>query len=291
MKIHHGTKRAQSTTKGFLLSLVSLILTFGCSRNDYSSPPPPSRKATSVKSASEGAKPSQTPRPGDENVTPPGFLQAGKSLDLYVIMDKSGSLFKDPMSPLPGTGSDPNCKRFDGLLDLVDSLKTKLKANEEVRLTVVTFAEKRTLLGSLENVLKLSRDDVSNKFRFGTCNTPDGTTNYAEGIEGILSEFAKNSARKKLDLESVVFFSDGAAKDDENTLRAAIDKLNNTFPRRTYGVLLGQTNDTCSLTGATGSKLSTADCMALVVGADLSKVLKVGDANGLSEALSGLINK
>lgn len=225
---------------------------------------------------------------------PPPFVQIGKSLDLYVIMDKSGSLYIDPSTPdVMNSGSDVSCKRFDALLKLVDTLRGKLTQGEMVRLSLVTFSREGAQLGTLNNVINLSRQTIDSKFRAGVCDKPDyETTNYERGISLALDSYANNKAQKKLDVESIVFFSDGAAK-DENTqvLENSIARLNSVFPRRIYGVLLGNTSDKCVLKDAAGRNLQTRDCMMRVVGNESAKLLSVDDASGLEAAWVSLVGK
>lgn len=230
---------------------------------------------------------------GPGNLTDRGFAEAGRSLDLYVVMDKSGSLYVDPVTQRMNTGSDPNCKRFDALLALVDSLRGKLKSNEQVRMTLVTFSKNAKALGTIDGVLMQSRDQISSKFRAGVCENPDyDTTNYERGISVALQEHAANLSTGKLDLESVVFFSDGAAKDrDTGLLEQAIRRLNSAFPSRIYGVLLGQTSDRCVLKDSAGQFLQTSECMLKVVGNVPEKLFGVDDANGLAAAWADLVNK
>jgi hypothetical protein len=232
--------------------------------------------------------------PQPANTPEPGFAKAGKSLDLYVIMDKSGSLYVDPTTQKMGSGSDVECKRFDALLQLVDSLKTKLNSNEQVRLTVVTFSKDAQPLGSLDQVLSLQRQQIIEKFRAGVCDNPDyDTTNYERGISSALQSHSANTNRKKLDLESVVFFSDGAARDtDSRKLEEAVTQLNTRFQGRIYGVLLGRTQDKCVLKdAATGRSLQTGECMLKVVGNAPARLLSVDDAGELAAAWADLVNK
>ncbi|NBW83444.1 VWA domain-containing protein, partial [bacterium] len=174
----------------------------------------PSCSDSSFKSDAGGPPAATGPAKGDKSPTEsgnnnqPGFAAAGKTLDLYVIMDKSGSLYIDPSTQRPDSGSDVACKRFDAMLDLVDSLRTKLKSNEEVRLTVVTFSKSARNLGTINSLLLQKRSDVNSKFRAGVCDNPDyDTTNYERGISVALQSHEDNLRQKKLDLESVVFFS------------------------------------------------------------------------------------
>lgn len=222
-----------------------------------------------------------------------GFAVAGKTLDLYLIMDNSGSLYVDPQNQRAGSGSDVECKRFDAVLDLVDSLRTKLKSSEEVRMTVVTFGKSALRLGTIDKLLSQSKEALRAQFRSGVCNSSSlETTNYERGISVALQSHDQNVSQKKLDLKSVVFFSDGAAKDrDTQALEASIERLNQTFKSRVYGVLLGRTTDKCVLRGPQGQNLQTKECMLKVVGNDTDKLLNVNDASGLSAAWANLVNK
>ncbi len=265
----------------------------------------PSCSDSSFKSAAGGPQPpgadgnkspaedGNNPQPGDQK-TEPGFAKSGKSLDIYVIMDKSGSLYVDPVTQKLNSGSDVACKRFDALLQLVDSLRTKLNSDEPVRLTVVTFSKQANVLGSMEQLLSQSRQQVTAKFRAGVCDNPDyDTTNYERGISATLMTHQSNIATKKMDMESIVFFSDGAARDsDTRILEESISRLNTTFPNRIYGVLLGKTQDKCVLKdAANGRSLQTSECMLKVIGNTPARLISVDDASGLSAAWADLVNR
>lgn len=221
-----------------------------------------------------------------------GFAQAGKSLDLYVIMDRSGSLFVDPKTMTKNSGSDPQCKRFDAFLALVEALKVKLKQGEQVRVNVVAFNEEDFHLPPSENILALSRNEIESLYRSGVCDDKKirGTL-YAKGINKALTVYQQQIQQKKLPVESVLFFSDGAARDEVADLREAIDQLNAKFPQRVYGVLLGQTTDQCSLRTPERIPLTTRECMLEVTGNAPDKLLQVDNADGLVAALTGLVNK
>jgi hypothetical protein len=230
---------------------------------------------------------------GQKPKAAPEFFSAGKSLDLHVIMDKSGSLWVDPKNPtLMSSGSDPNCKRLDALLDLVDGLRTKLNKGEFVRLTVVTFGNGSAVVGSIPDLLKETREAINNKLRPGVCEFPGQleTTNYAKGITASLAKLRELRMLKKLDVETNLFFSDGAAKDRPDELEIAINQLNSEFPKRVFGVLLGSTSDNCKLT-KDGRALSTIECLVKVAGDATDKVIQSNDAAGLSAAMTSLLEK
>lgn len=220
------------------------------------------------------------------------FFKPGNSLDLYIIMDKSGSLFRDPSTPFTeNTGSDPQCKRFDALLDMVDTLRTVAIQKEEVRLSVVTFGNKSRTLGTLDNILASTRAQIDERLREGICEFRGiESTYYAKGISASLSQHVANKATKKLDLESVLFFSDGAAKDAPEELREQIARLNSSFPNRVFGILLGNTSDKCSLSHDANKPLSTTDCLFEVVGKAEQRLIKAADAAGLSNAMKSLLS-
>lgn len=281
-------KRTYSKALGSL-AVMSISLITSCSNGNF-------------KSTEKETKPDQTSRAGQESTqagkaVSPGseFAQAGKSLDLYIVMDKSGSLWADPSSDSKtiGTGSDPSCKRMDALLDLVAALRTKLKSGERVRINVATFGNKGKSLGSFDNVLGKSNKEIETNFRSGICDFPGQleSTKYAQGIKVALNDYAMNKAAGKFDLETTLFFSDGAAKDSPEELTDAINKLNATFPKRVYGILLGKTSDICTLEDNSGKNLSTEECLREVVGKDTNKVIQATDAAGLSAAMTSLLQK
>lgn len=268
------------------------LLFSSCSSGEFSQTTPGSPRKNPTKSGTEGAgsvQDAKSKRSGNAE----GFAQAGKSLDLYVIMDKSGSLYVDPTTrSMPNSGSDPQCKRFDAFLALTEALKGKMKQGEQVRVSIVVFNDGVEALETTENILSLDRAAIETRYKSGVCDIQDlKGTQYAVGINKALEEFLRLSSSKKLPLESVLFFSDGAARDDENPLRQAIAQLNSTFPQRVYGVLLGQTSDKCQLRSSTGTQLSTTECMLEVTGKSTERLLQVDKADGLVNALTGLVNK
>ncbi|MBM3380881.1 MAG: VWA domain-containing protein [Betaproteobacteria bacterium] len=282
-----------------LTAMLGTQIAVSCSTADYGSAGDPAPKKTNAKAAPEsttggsgGAK-GENAAPQPKSKASPEFFSSGKSLDLHVIMDKSGSLWVDPnMSTVMGSGSDPECKRMDALLDLIDGLKAKLTKGEFVRLTVVTFSNGSAAVGSLPDVLKESRSSIDQKLRPGVCTFPGQleTTNYAEGISESLSELRRLRATKKLEVETSLFFSDGAAKDSPTRLLDAISELNAEFPKRIFGILLGNTSDQCTLSEG-ARRLSTIECLRKVVGNANEKVVQSDDAAGLSAAMTSLLEK
>lgn len=233
------------------------------------------------------------------------FLQEGKSLDLYVIMDKSESLYPNPGGVFringikqkidPDPGSDPNCKRLDALLDMVDAIRNRLTKGERVRMNVVTFGNDSKNLITFDKLLSLQRAEIQAKLETGLCSANEEIqlTMYAKGIDASLQNYAVNTVQAKLDVETVLFFSDGAAKDEENILRKSILDLNLKFKTRIFGILLGSTTDDCSLKKTIFSQtpMSTRECMEEVVGQVPGRVIQVDDAAGLSNAMVSLLKK
>jgi hypothetical protein len=298
----------------FFLSLFFLV---NCSNeiNSFSKtkveqPLPPKTNPETI-----GTKATPPPATGE-------FFQAGRSLDLYVILDNSGSLYRDsstsvlltpgrpailgipgiptipvvqnglPQVPQQKSGSDPDCKRLSALLDMIDALRAKASAQEEVRLNVVTFGSGGKYLGSFDSVLKEKREKLGAKLQREVCeNNNYESTMYTAGINYTLAVLKSNKTKRKLDLETVLFFSDGAAKDDEDSLRESIIKLNKEFPKRIYGVLLGETPDHCNLTADNNKQLTTKECLTAVAGNDPDKVLSASDASQLSERMISLLEK
>lgn len=231
------------------------------------------------------------------------FFQAGKSLDLYVVLDKSASLFhakttiKDTQAFDRSLGSDPDCKRFDALKFLIMSLDEKFKGDEQLRLTVVTFSDDASSLGKYENVLDDTENNINN-LRLGVCEMPPGLepytgkTKYSKGISRILEIQKENIKKSELDLQTLLFFSDGAPNDDEVELRGSLNRLREVFPKRVFGVLLGSPPDKCSLTKADGTqKKTTIECMLEVVDFNPKRLRQAGNAEQLLTEMGSLIEK
>lgn len=139
---------------------------------------------------------------------------------------------------------------------------------------------------------KSLNSEIEAKFRPGICDYPGRqSTKYAQGMKIALNDYAKNKGAGKFDLETTLFFSDGAAKDSPQELTDAINKLNSAFPKRVYGILLGKTSDVCTLEDNSGKNLSTEECLLEVVGKDPNKVIQATDAAGLSAAMTSLLQK
>jgi hypothetical protein len=280
-------KRTLSTALSSL-AVMSISLIASCSNGNFKSSEKETKPDPTSRAGQESTQAGKAVSPGSE------FAQAGKSLDLYIVMDKSGSLWVDPSSDSKtiGSGSDPSCKRMDALLDLLAALRTKLKSGERVRINVVTFGDNGESLGSFDNVVSKLNSEIEAKFRPGICDYPGRqSTKYAQGIKIALNDYAKNKGAGKFDLETTLFFSDGAAKDSPQELTDAINKLNSTFPKRVYGILLGKTSDVCTLEDNSGKNLSTEECLREVVGKDPNKVIQATDAAGLSAAMTSLLQK
>ena len=281
-------KRTLSTALSSL-AVMSVSLIASCSNGNFTSSEKETKPDQTSRAGSESTQAGKAVSPGSE------FAQAGKSLDLYIVMDKSGSLWVDPTSPLRniGSGSDPSCKRMDALLDLLAALRTKLKSGERVRINIATFGNKGESLGSFDNILGKSNKEIESNFRGGICDFPGQleSTKYAQGIKIALNDYTNNKGAGKFDLETTLFFSDGAAKDSPQELTDAINKLNSTFPKRVYGILLGKTSDVCALQDNSGKNLSTEECLREVVGKDPNKVIQATDAAGLSAAMTSLLQK
>lgn len=254
------------------------------------------KKFEGDQSAQDGPKASEKPGEFDASEK---FLPTGKSLDLYVVMDNSTSLFSIPTSGQAGT--DPSCKRFDALMDLIDEMRKKQTAGKAVRLSVVRFATQADDVYFDESVLEKTRDQLSEKLRGPLCfdgdRSPAPVTNYNRAISLALQKKNSLVLSKKMDVESVLFFSDGAANyGEEGELRKLIDDLNKSFPRRVWGLILGnakildaQRQNECILRRAGGSKLSAKECMEILVGSDLGKLIQVDSASELSSKLTELL--
>jgi len=280
-------KITNSNARGSL-AVMTVSLIASCSNGNFTSPEKETKPDQTSRAGSESTQAGKAVSPGSE------FAPAGKSLDLYIVMDKSGSLWVDPTPPSSiGSGSDPSCKRMDALLDLLAALRTKLKSGERVRINIATFGNKGKSLGSFDNVLGKSNKEIESNFRDGICGFPGEleSTNYAQGIKIALNDYSNNKGAGKFNLETTLFFSDGAAKDSRQDLTDAINKLNSTFPNRVYGILLGKTSDVCELEDNSGKNLSTEECLLEVVGKDPNKVIQATDAAGLSAAMTSLLQK
>ena len=219
------------------------------------------------------------------------FFKKGQSLDLYVVMDKSGSLWEY----LGSVGSDPECLRLNALLDLVEGLRGQLNQKEQVRLNVITFGTVATPVGNISDSLSMTRAELELRLRSAICEPPppfDRSTIYASALDLISAQLGEQRGIKKLDVETAIFFSDGAAKDmRESELRESIAKFNASFPKRAYGVLLGETVDRCNIRDASGERLSTIDCIGEVVGGDQTRVVQAANAAKLSETMIQLLKK
>ncbi|MEY2988373.1 MAG: hypothetical protein RJB13_1894 [Pseudomonadota bacterium] len=224
------------------------------------------------------------------------FFKKGQSLDLYIVMDKSGSLWEyrsndDKKFP----GSDPQCLRLLALVDLIEKLGAELNNGEEVRLNVVTFGSFATNVGSIRNPASMGRENLASVLKDDICSKPNKEnrdTIYSKALEKISLTLSEQRKVEKMDVETAIFFSDGAAR-DENTddLKNAIAEFNSAFPNRAYGVLLGNTEDKCKITNAAGQELTTTECITEVVGGDPNRVVQSANAAKLSETMIQLLSK
>lgn len=267
------------------LNILALTLTSCSSETDYGATskinPNPNKSVSSAEQADANSK----------SASAGEFFKKGQSLDLYVVMDKSGSLW--------GGGkvkaSDPNCLRLNALLDLIDGLRSQLTQKELVRLNMITFGTMATRVGTVQDTLNTGREELDSMLRSAVCEKPslfNSNTIYSSALELISDELKAQRTIKKLDVETAIFFSDGAAKDpEESELRASIKTFNESFPKRSFGVLLGKTNDVCNIKKDDGEKLSTVECITEVVGGDEQRIVQSADATQLSETMIQLLKK
>ncbi|NBW82944.1 VWA domain-containing protein, partial [bacterium] len=169
------------------------------------------------------------PPPEDASGNPPGnkIAVAGSSLDLYAIIDVSGSLNQN----------DPSCTRLAALKAFFSDLRKVLGTNPDARLSLTIFSSTATFIGTDNGFLQLSDNEFDDKYRRYICQA-NGNTNISQAFN-LTREKAlpliQNSPKK---VASVLIFTDGFPTDMPLPIAAAA-QLRDVFPNRVFGILLG----------------------------------------------------
>ncbi|MFZ9521229.1 MAG: vWA domain-containing protein [Silvanigrellaceae bacterium] len=276
---------------------ISLILLMNfatsCGESSYISGGPDNSGGKNVSADAEGAgkngKASAAPEAIGNKIAAPG-----QSLDLYAIVDISGSLGK----------TDPNCTRFEALKTFFKELKTTLGENTDARLTLTVFSSQARFVGTDEGFLKFSDAEIDAKYRPSIC-VSSGSTNISRAFaltKDAAVGLMKTSPKK---VSSVLVFSDGMPTDMPLPIDAAA-QLRSVFPDRVFGVLLGEVNVSGSPTSGgvitvggitvvtgpttgTGSVTASPEAFMNQVTDSPDRVRRVNKATDLASALSSFL--
>jgi hypothetical protein len=274
---------------------LTLLVSFmtSCGDSSYSSSAPDNSKgkigAANAEGTGKNGKTSAAGESAGNKIAAPGM-----SLDLYAIVDISGSLKR----------TDPNCTRFEALKTFFKELKTTLGDNPDARLSLTVFSSEASFVGTDDSFLKLSDAELDAKYRPSICRA-EGNTNISKAFNLTKSaaQNLMNSSPKKV--SSVLVFTDGMPTDMPQPIDAAA-QLRSVFPDRVFGVLLGDvgvssiptsggivivsggTVVTSPTTGSGGLMTSPETFMNEVTGS-VERVRRVGKATDLAAALSSFL--
>ncbi|NBW82681.1 VWA domain-containing protein, partial [bacterium] len=209
------------TALGLMLSLMT-----SCGDASYSSSGPENPKGKTGAANAEGVGKNNKTTATGEGVGNK-IAAAGMSLDLYAIVDISGSLNR----------TDRNCTRFEALKTFFKELKTTLGENPDARLSLTVFSSQATFVGTDDSFLKLSDAELDAKYRSTICLS-NGDTNISKAFtmtKDVAENLIRTSPKK---VSSVLIFTDGMPTDMPQPIDAAA-LLRSVFPDRVFGVLLG----------------------------------------------------
>lgn len=177
------------------------------------------------------------------------LFEEKKSLDLYTLFDVSGSLSTTSQTV---TATDPECKRWPAFLGLLTKITQSMDKTKQLRLTLVTFSDhasaKETITISMHDFNQSSfTSRVESVYKSSVC-TSEGSTNPHEGFLKIKELYQANVAKFKLELESLIFFSDGIPSFGSkwpslDMIKGSASQIRGIFGARAYSILLGNRFD------------------------------------------------
>lgn len=205
------------------------------------------------------------------------LAQKGKSLDLYFIIDVSGSLSR----------TDPDCDRLDALLDFKSELTKYLGDTEDVRASFVRFNDKARFMGTIDDYLGLSKSDFKDKFKDDICDD-EGKTNTADAFEETVDKYNDLKSSPK-DTRSAILFTDGMPTKGEDQLDRRIDEMKDVFGKKIFSVLLWDDSAASSgIFSALGSKDKAQKFLKKATGSS-DRVKSVDDPSGIGKAIADFL--
>jgi hypothetical protein len=197
------------------------------------------------------------------------FAIKGKSLDVYFVIDASGSLQKN----------DPGCLRFAAFQLFQEELKKLLGPTGDVRASVILFANSARLLSTQNDYLKLTTEEITSLYKSSICSNSSGT-NATAALNLTASTAQQLQALGKKEVSSALFFTDGRPSGGlTSELTKASDSIKATFPSHVYGLLLNKTTD---------NDATPLDFIISVAGSK-DRVRSTLDPNGLSASILSFI--
>lgn len=163
---------------------------------------------------------------GDQTTGADTIAAVGRSLDLYLVMDKSGSL----------EDNDRDCLRFEALSSFKKELRTFLGENGDVRASIIQFSERGSFLATIDNFLSISPESFAADFRRDICES-DGHTNPSDAFDITLSTFSSLKENPK-DMASVLFFTDGLPNRRTDVLPQKVNEMKAAFGEKIFSILL-----------------------------------------------------
>lgn len=285
----------------FSTGLLTILLTIGCSDTEFNSK---QMKRNVSEAASNDGDANGTYRDGYDNLGGDGksdalgsdsgmgnsstggdgsdtsslgvdsgsLAEKGKSLDLYFMVDVSGSL----------KGTDPDCDRWDAILDFKKELTDFLGIDGDVRTTFIKFSDKAKHFGTINDWLGMSDGDFKNDYKSDICDR-SGNTNTSDALEETVNEY-KNLKSDPKDVHSALLFTDGIPTKGKDQLDKRIDELKDNFGKKIFSVLLWN-----ELGGASRTDKSEAEKLLRKVTGSSGRVKSVDDPSGIGKAIADFL--
>ena len=201
---------------------------------------------------------------GDGTITgSTSIAKRGKSLDLYFVMDVSGSLLNN----------DPYCQRFSGVNEFRKSLRNTLGESADVRTSWVFFNDEVETLPTTNDFLKLSDRAFTETYRSKICKRYGGT-NPGAAFDRAISTLSENNGKTRKDMQSVLFFTDGLPTQELYLLERRTRNIGIIFQKRIFSVILG------------GGTPEALDFLRSVSG---EKIKQVGDSARIGDAINSFL--
>ena len=211
------------------------------------------------------------------------IAQKGKSLDLYFIIDISGSLGQS--GPLGvSVGNDPNCLRYDGLIKFKNNLTNHLGKDGDVRATFVLFSSEAEVLATIDDFLAYENTNFENTYKDSICKT-GGQTNPSDAFKLTTNTYKKLDAITTKDMASVLFFTDGQPNRGLSKLDQRIAEMKENFGDKIFSVFLFAENFFADFLGTTTLPL---DFLNSISGSE-ERVKKANKAEELGDVISEFI--
>lgn len=214
-------------------SIYSLVLCifvmFGCADAKFQS----GQSSKDGPESSPGEVSTETKSVPSEDLKKENFPSAetiaaqGKSLDLFFVIDHSGSLGQN----------DPDCSRFEAISEFRKRLVSHLGDAGDARASFILFSDVAKFHATIDDFLRMTTEEFKSTFRSHICQN-EGSTNPSAAFEITMSKAEELRVDKPKDMSSVLFFTDGLPNLDTKVLDKKINAMKSIFEGNIFSVLL-----------------------------------------------------